>query len=131
MFEPLTHSHVPAVGLNFHRSLKYPDPPNIHRLPNESLQDVAELRAPGVLPVEATPCVPYTPGAPLVFAPLTHSQVPVVGLSFHRSFKSPLTPSESNPFPPNSHRLPDESVQETADARAPGVLPAEATPKVP
>jgi len=81
-----------------------------------SVHDTAELRAPGI-------CVPaYTPTASNVLAPLTNVHVPLLTVYRHKSFRSPmLAPLPPQPWPPNIHRLPDWSVHDTAESRAPGI----------
>jgi hypothetical protein len=53
------------------------------------------------------------------------------GVYSHRPLKPPMVLDAASPVPPNSHKLPVESVQDSAPYRAPGTLLLEATPSVP
>src|ERR1700678_1622149 len=138
--KPLIQVQVLALGLYSQRSLRRssplapveskPLPPNSHKLPVASTQESAEKRAPGVLPAEAVPLVPYTPNALIESEPLTQVQVRALGLNFHRSLKYAAL-SWLGPDPPKSQRLPAASVHDVAQLRAPGKLLADCVPCVP
>src|ERR1700730_5115821 len=66
-----------------------------------------------------------------MFEPLTQVHAPAAGLNFHRSLRSPIPPTRSTPFPPNSQILPAASLQILAVSRPPGALPAAAVPSTP
>jgi hypothetical protein len=103
VFAPLIQVHIPVLGLNSQRSLKRPG-------------------RSGLFPY--TPVViPETKG---MFDPFTHVQSPLLGLYFQRSLNTDGANQYAVPMPPNSHRLPSRSIQETAASRAqqPKIAPA-------
>ena len=82
--------------------------------------------------------MPYEPGALAVLEPLTQVHYPVLALRSHRSLNGADGGELAKPAaphglltPPKSQTLPAASVHETAPQRAPGILAAAATPRVP
>src|SRR5260221_14090373 len=105
-----------------------PCPPNNQWLPDVSVQELALNRAPGMLPLEATPSVPYMPGAPPTKSPPIQVQAPAAGLNFHKSLRWLYASIDSKPCPPNNQRFPVGSIQEVVYCLAPGTLVVAAVP---
>ncbi len=90
-----------------------PNPPKSQKFPDASAQLTLLLRAPGTLPAEATPSVPYIPFWFGTFGPAIQIQVPCV------AEEPPPEPLPPEPLPPEPPEPPLPEVVPLEGAPAP------------